>query len=787
MTRRMVVLLVWLALLAACALGVSRARFTADMSAFLPNSPSAEQQLLVDLLRDGMISRLILVGIEGGDADARVQASSALARRLRHAPDFVSVNNGEPVTREADRDWLFRNRYLLSPAVTPERFTAQGLHAAIGDSIDLLSSSAGMLVKPLLARDPTGETLRLLGALSGNGEPASHDGVWVSQDRARSLLLATTRARGADTDGLEGAIGTLKAAFAEVRRQPGMAQLRLVMTGPGVFAVNTRATITSEAVRLALTGASLIVALLLFVYRSSLALLLGLAPVLAGALAGVMAVSVGFGTVHGLTLGFGVTLIGEAVDYAIYFFIQGRAQGGNAAPRLFWRTITVGVATSLCGFGALLISGFPGLAQLGLFSMAGLTAAVLTTRFVLPAMTPDRLRIRDLSGLGQALATAIARGQRVRWLPVALALAAIPILLAKHDRIWHHELSALGTTSEAEQTLDSRLRADLGAPDVRYLVVATAATADAALALADQLTPTLDALQADGDIAGYDSPVRFLPSQAQQTARRDSLPSADMLAERLRAATRELPISADKLTGFVADVEAARQTPLLTRAMMEGTSLGLAVDAMLIRQGAQWHALMPLRSPIDGTSAQPLNAARIRAALADAAIGDAANAANTVFVDLKAESDGLYLGYLREAWGAALGGVGAIIVVLLVSLRSVHRVGRAVLPLVATILVLGAAFALAGERLTLLHLVGMLLVVAVGSNYALFFAGAEHSAALPPATLASLLIANLTTLAGFGVLAFSSITVLHAIGIVVGPGAVLALVFAALLSGRRQA
>ena len=135
-----------------------------------------------------------------------------------------------------------------------------------------------MLVKPLLARDPTGETLRLIDALGGTGQPASHNGVWVSHDGARSLLLATTRALGADTDGLEAAIGTLNATFAEVQQQPGLGDLRLVMTGPGVFAVSTRATIKTEALRLALTGASLIVALLLFVYRSPLALLLGDRP-----------------------------------------------------------------------------------------------------------------------------------------------------------------------------------------------------------------------------------------------------------------------------------------------------------------------------------------------------------------------------------------------------------------------------------------------------------------------------------------------------------------------------
>jgi len=40
---------------------------------------------------------------------------------------------------------------------------------------------------------------------------------------------------------------------------------------------------------------------------------------------------------------------------------------------------------------------------------------------------------------------------------------------------------------------------------------------------------------------------------------------------------------------------------------------------------------------------------------------------------------------------------------------------------VLAVLVVAAALALFQVRLTILHLVGMLLIVAIGSNYALFF------------------------------------------------------------------
>jgi predicted exporter len=88
--------------------------------------------------------------------------------------------------------------------------------------------------------------------------------------------------------------------------------------------------------------------------------------------------------------------------------------------------------------------------------------------------------------------------------------------------------------------------------------------------------------------------------------------------------------------------------------------------------------------------------------------------------------------------------------------------------------------------MTILHLIGLLLIFAVGSNYALFFdrraARADEDA--DSRVLASLLLANLTTVIGFGVLATSAVPVLSALGTTVAPGAFLALLFSAMLAPR---
>ncbi|WP_343621506.1 MMPL family transporter, partial [Ralstonia sp.] len=365
--------LVWLTGLLLCAVVIGRTSFTADLSAFLPRSPSAEQRVLVDQLREGLVSRLILVGIEGSDAATRATLSKQLAASLRADPQFSAVNNGEPVSEARDRQFIFDHRYVLSPAVTPQRFSAEGLHAALGESLDLLSSSAGLFAKNMLPRDPTGEVAALVSQLDNTALPSSMHGVWASRDGQRAVLVVQTTAAGSDTDAQALAIDTVRRAFDAVARTvPNAASARILMTGPGVFSVESRDTIKHDVERLSTVSLVLVVALLLMVYRSPRTVALGLLPVLSGVAAGVAAVSLTFGAVHGLTLGFGTTLIGEAVDYSIYLFVQSARLRG-AAPNdslrawiaTYWPTIRLGVLTSVCGFASMLFSGFPGLVQLG--------------------------------------------------------------------------------------------------------------------------------------------------------------------------------------------------------------------------------------------------------------------------------------------------------------------------------------------------------------------------------------------------------------------------------------
>ena len=67
-SRGRVAIAIWALLMAICAVMIARAHYTADLSAFLPNTPSPEQQLMVSLLRDGPASHLAPEWLRVSDA-----------------------------------------------------------------------------------------------------------------------------------------------------------------------------------------------------------------------------------------------------------------------------------------------------------------------------------------------------------------------------------------------------------------------------------------------------------------------------------------------------------------------------------------------------------------------------------------------------------------------------------------------------------------------------------------------------------------------------------------------
>ena len=748
----------WLLGVIVCGVVVARTTIVTDITAFLPGPATREQAMLAEQLRDGVAARVILIGIKAAtaeQAEAAAQRSQQLAATLRADPRFAFVANGDPAMFQAERDRLFDARYLLSPYVAPQRFSVEGLRAAAGELEALLRSSAAPLIKPTAARDLTGELLSVAAVLKPARAPVSAHGVWFDPAGRTALLLATTRAPGFDVDAQAEAVAAIKAAFGVASGDA----LRLHLTGPGVFAVESRRAIQHDARRLTLIATILVSALLLIVLRSPRFLFWAALPTATGALAGLAAVAVAFGSIHGITLGFGLTLIGEAVDYAVYVQVQ-RQRENN---KYLWRGLWLAMLTSSAGFVAMMLSGFAGLMQLGLMSIVGIAVAASFARFCLP----DVLRPLDPTRLVRfaPLALFSMRAPRLRIALIVIGAASAILLVTRGDRLWNDQLAAISPLARGSGELDARLRSDTGLGDLRFVLAVEGATRDEAIARAEALHEPLNTLKSRGALAGFDSPAALIPSLATQQARRAALPDVATLRERLTRALADSALRAEAFEPFIADVQRAREL-VIGPDYYAGTALGQRVAAQLVERkvvtGSDAVALITLTGVTDGAAV----AAELKGA-SGASLIDMTNV-QLLVADYRA----------RAAW-AAVGGGALIVLILAVQLRNLRATARIAVAVAVSMAITAAALVLIYGGLTLFHLVALLLAAGISTNYAWLIGmprddrPPESATASLPVTLSVTLAAG-TTLIAFATLAGSTTPVLHMIGVTVAMGASIA-------------
>jgi predicted exporter len=742
----------WLALIAAIGWGVAlHLKIGSDLRDFVPPARTADQKLLLDEIGKGPGSRLLLLAISGAPQAQLADLSRGLEDALAHDPVFAHAANGGNDLAEIASD-LLPYRYLLSPTLDSHRLDAAYLRGQLQQRIEDLSSPAASMLEPWLKRDPTLETLKLARLWSPPRQPQRVDGVWFS-DRGEALLVAETRAAGFDPGAQAAAVAALQKHFAAL---PGAANAKLVISGPGWFGVQASRRSRAEADHFgAITTAGFILMLLL-AYRSAVPIVVTALPLLSGAVVGFALLALVFGHAHGITLAFGFTLLGVAQEYPLRVFSHRRVGVETSqCVRELWPLLATAIVSVCIAYLAFFASGVAGLQQLAVFTIGGLVVAGLCTRWLVPLVVPPARRdMAATPGLAAAWHF-LAHLPRPHWLPWLVAAVGVAVVVFAPGKVWQNDLSALTPIPKAELQRDARLRAALGAPDVRYLLVMRAPTAEGVLGLSEHIAPTMRQLVGQHAVDGFELPSRYLPSAATQRARQAKLPDAADLQSALQQAMDGLPFRSGVFAPFVADVEAARKLPPLTPGKFEQSPLGARLESMLVRQGDGWVGLGTLSG--------------VRDPAAFAALTQTTGGA-VHLLDLKGSTESLIVAYRHRILVAL--GIAALLLCAAVTLalRSPRRALLVLGPMtLATLLVLVVLRA-AGIPLSLFHLVSLTLAAGLGLHYALFFERRTGDVREDLRTLHATLVCVASALLVFGVLALSSVPVLRAIGLTVALG-----------------
>ena len=740
-----------------------------DIASFMPSGSNEKQRQLLQEFQQGSASRLWLIAITGAVDDVDelqiTSQSQKLAADLRESGLFSSVVNGSSVTDDSLTQRLFSYRYLLDKTVSQDSFSVSELRHAFQQRLQEMASPFSSFSKRLLVSDPTAAMLRVSDSLQGSQSALEYsNGVWYSSKDKRALLIASSKEPGSNIDAQERAYKRIQSTYEQTR---GDTHSSLVVSGSPLFAVSAREIIRKESRQLSVAAGLFMLVFMFFVFRSSTAVLLTMLPLAGGLLIATALASLLYGSIHGITLAFGITLLGVAIDYPVHLLMHARKEKSlqQAAIRI-WPVLRLGVMTTALGYGAMVWTDFSGLSQLGVFSLTGLITAALITRTLLPLLK------ENVISHGAGLESVVPTKKNRIWLRltgitlIAFVLVSM-VSLIKHDSfltedIWSNDIAALSPVPIGLVQRDRLLRNSLGVPEATSLIRVEGENVEEVLRKQELLLPVLVEAIQKKYLSGTQSAADLLPSMQTQQYRQSLLPDRETLSERMINAIEGLPFRVESFDPFLDAVEEARSLKPLKLDDLRASSLAAALDGLLSINESGISGVIRLTGLADPVALEKL--------IKESAIPQ------VDFINLKSSTNELILEFRQEmlsriSWVAAV-----ILLVLFVGLRDLRRSLRVIGPVILAVLFAAMVPLWLGEPLNLFHLVSLLLVTGLGLDYALFFSSIRENRGEAAIVTFSLIICSISSLVVFAMLAFSSIPVLHSIGITVASGVVAAFV-----------
>lgn len=724
---------------------VTKLQLSFDLSAFFPKQTELIHEVLIEQVRKGPASRLLVIGIGGASEEQVIDTGRRLREELLVTPTFVSVLNGEFDEDTAEIPSPILDHYLLMRDLD---FSDSGIERALDARLRDLAFGGGPALIDLITRDPYLVTLDVLQSLM----PAEMSGKpWVAPN-GEAVLLAETQAAAIDVAAQEAAIAEVRDAFAAV----GDGTQDLDITGVGAFSVELQRTIRAEATLRSVLASAALLFVLFVVFRNARLLLLSAVPLLSGFLAGLTLVTLLFDTVHGITLAFGFTLLGVAVDYPLHLFSHARHSSGLTAIERIWPTMRLGVLSTVVAYLALTFSNSDGLAQLGYFTAGGVVVASLATRTWLPYL---------LGNQGATTSDAPTATQAPRlsftFTVILFATGLIAVYPGSDGALWDDNLSSLSPVAGDRLAADQNLRSAAVTADLRYQLTINADSLESLLRASEELDALLDDAVDIGLLESWQSVTRLLPSEQTQQTRRQNIPDRETLSQRIAVAVSGTPFRADAFDTFLASADAARSSPPITVADLQASTLRSWLDAHLLQIGDRWVSLVSLGQP---------RPQELAAYLAESDI-------DVDFIDFQSASVGLMRDYRSTALRTIF--VAALIIVGLLwwvrgQLRQTLWIG---LTVTAALTVTIAILTFVHGSLTVIHMVALLLVLGLGLDYALFLSRTEPESQRGPTGRGVVACAASTTIA-FSILATSSIPVLKFLGLTVAAGSLVSFAIA---------
>ncbi len=727
-------------------------QFKTDISAFVIAGDNAEEILLASEIQSGTLSRRYILSVDAGQGN---QVSAVFIQAWLKSIRAISGVTGVWATDEkrgtlGTLSGLYAQQGAHMYSRYPEQaligiFTETALLERAAGLKQALLSPQGRLIKKIAEQDP------LLLSLNGFKAFATQLHNQISTPSQYANLILETQMSGMDVSAQLKIQQKIKDSFV-AETTATVHDYQLEMTGVPLFAAATQTMIENDVKFISIFSSVALMLLFLFIFRSFRVLFWVFSLLITVMTVAVLMTNLVFGSVHGMTIAIGSTLIGICIDYPIHALVH--AQGLQQAKRLavikkIFPSLLMGALTTLIGYIALGLSGYPGFQQVAVYTGTGIIVSLLLTRYLFP---------RVISG--DATNTQPFRFivfwpefcQRYRW----GLLAGIVILsvagAVQLDRLqWMQDLQELTPELDYLKVNDKKIRERIISIEPGRFVLVSGATVQQALQAAEQVYQRLDTVKQTQDLDDYFGLYPWLLSEQQQKTNQTLLLSALNKEQRefWRSALQTQGLSVRRLgeldytQGETLNLDRVLQSPI---AKLISNQIIVTEQRTLIIIWLSEHKPEAVQSAL--TDLQHVQYFSQRDML------------NRLAVD-----------YQHRAEITLLAGLALITLLLWLRYKSLILTLQTLSPAFLAALLILALWAWTGEAISFLHLVGFLLAVAICVDYGIFYQ--ENRGGHLALTYQAMAASMLTSALVFGCLIFAQTSMLQTLAKVVSCGVVL--------------
>lgn len=761
-----------------------------DILSLVPGHNRVVREFKTTLERFGSVDLLLVVvrlrpaeSLEGEQAYAE-----ELARRLRswRMIDWVEYRIENPTT--AAVPLLDRATLFLGPAELDELLQSldPGGFAQRAEWLKAqLTLPQGLVVKNLLKLDPFGLLPEMLKRIRLGGLGAHFDadtGYFIDRQRT-CLLMLVKPVRPAqdmrfDRELEKGLKDHVRAADAAWKAQGWQSDPpRVQFAGGYITALDDGRLIVSDLLVGLVTSLVGVLLLFLIAFRRPAALIYAFGPLAVGLALTFIFVSVVLRSLNSATSAFAALLIGLGIDFVIVLYgryVEERKGGAShvAAAEAMGRNTGVGVllgaVTTAATFYAFLITDFKGLSDLGLLTGTGILLLVVTVFLLLPALLTifesrrRGTRARYLHSFGSDLLCRASLRRPKRTL-IAVVLLSCVLGAAAFSLRFDDDLRNMRSANNRGVILRQEIMKRFGLRFTPMMVRVDGRSENEALARVRRLVEDLRPLVDGKTLAGIDTIAQFVPSRESQLAVIQRLHEARLDPARLRAEFRgslqAAGLNPDAFAGGLSHLFSALSVhqPVSVKDL-KGTALARAVDRYIAEYPGGVSTVIYCYAPAGRWLREaPPALERVVAAHPGA-----------VLVGVNVVSRELRRIVWGDAWRAAVLGLVAVFILLMLDLGGARASLLALVPLLLGMVWMLGIMAILGIEVNLMNIFVITMIIGIGVDYGVHLlhrwreSGGDDAAVAE--TSKAIAVASLTTVMGFGSLVLSHFPGLRSVG-----------------------